>query len=82
MIFIFYFLESRFFLIGKNLYPSYNIIQNFIRESSINKKSEIAEGQVNSTPDGIISDTIVYSDYYTWHSESHWKRGFSDIPLL
>ncbi|MBM3704949.1 MAG: hypothetical protein FJW66_00345, partial [Actinobacteria bacterium] len=49
---------------------------------SINKKSGIAEGQVNSTPDGIISDTIVYSDYYTWHSESHWKRGFSDIPLL
>jgi hypothetical protein len=29
-----------------------------------------------------FEDIIVYCDYYTWHSESQWRRGHSDNPLL
>ena len=67
-IFMAYFIESRFFLIGKIIYPvyvSYNILYEKI--AGIREENE---------------KIIVYCDYYTWHNENHWQRGHSNKPLL
>ncbi len=65
---ILYLAESRLFLIGKAVFPAYTTIS---RASDLIRKNKPG-----------IKDTIVYCDYYTWHDEQHWKRGYSDIPLL
>jgi glycoprotein endo-alpha-1,2-mannosidase len=67
-IFLCYLLESRLFLIGKIVYPAYT----FVEKISNNLKK-------NTTA---ISDTIVYCDYYAWHSPQNWARGHSEMPAL
>jgi hypothetical protein len=67
-VFLCYLLESRLFLIGKIIYPAYT----FIEKAATGLKKDAAA----------ISDTIVYCDYYTWHKEQNWDRGYSDMPLL
>jgi len=63
-----YLLESRFFIIGKIAYPLYVTLNRTIDSVSKNNKE--------------IDDTIVYCDYYTWHDDRQWQRGYSDEPLL
>ena len=63
-----YLIESRYFLIGRTLYPIYSSINDF--KSS---KNELV------TP---ITDTIVYCDYYAWHNDKNWSRGYSNTPKL
>ncbi len=67
-VFLCYLLESRLFLIGKIIYPAYI----FVEKISNDLKKDTAA----------ISDTIVYCDYYTWHSRQNWDRGYSDMPTL
>jgi glycoprotein endo-alpha-1,2-mannosidase len=67
-VFLCYLLESRLFLIGKVVYPVYTFVEKAVNGL---KKDTAA-----------ISDTIVYCDYYTWHSPPNWDRGYSDMPLL
>lgn len=63
-----YILESRFFLLGKTLYPLY-VSLNQIHQNRVNPEAE-------------QQDTIVYCDYYTWHDGQNWERGYSNQPLL
>jgi glycoprotein endo-alpha-1,2-mannosidase len=67
-VFLCYLLESRLFLIGKIVYPAYT----FAEKISSNLKKDTTA----------ISDTIVYCDYYAWHSPQNWARGYSDMPTL
>jgi glycoprotein endo-alpha-1,2-mannosidase len=67
-VFLCYLMESRLFLIGKAIYPAYT----FVEKISNDLKKDTA----------VISDTIVYCDYYTWHSRQNWNRGYSDMPIL
>jgi glycoprotein endo-alpha-1,2-mannosidase len=67
-VFLSYLLESRLFFIGKVAYPVYTFV-----EKAVNGLKK------GTTP---ISDTIVYCDYYTWHSPQNWNRGYSDMPEL
>ena len=62
-----YYIESNFFLIGKGIYPVYQLL-NKIGTSFISRQNP-------------IKDTIVYCDYYTWYDEQRWSRGYSDTPL-
>ena len=66
-VFMLYFMESRFYLLGKNLFPVYTALNKLINK--IDKQN-------------FIKDTIVYCDYYTWYDKEHWQRGSSDTPLL
>ena len=63
-----YYIESNFFLVGKGIYPVYQLL-NKIGTSFISRQNP-------------IKDTIVYCDYYTWYDEQRWSRGYSDTPLL
>ncbi len=63
-----YLLESRLYMIGKVVFPL-NVVLNGLQENQIKKNVK-------------TSNTIVYCDYYTWHNQDHWKRGYSNIPLL
>jgi glycoprotein endo-alpha-1,2-mannosidase len=67
-VFLFYLLESRLFLIGKVAYPVYTFVEKAVNHL----KKDTA----------VVSDTIVYCDYYTWHSPQNWDRGYSDMPEL
>jgi hypothetical protein len=62
-----YFIESRFFLLGKTFCSLYVTSNKFI------------SSKYEQNP---ITDTIVYCDYYTWHNPQHWERGHSNTPLL
>lgn len=68
LVFLCYLMESRFFLIGKVVYPVYAYVE------------KISKNLTKNTPP--VSDTIVYCDYYTWHNRQNWKRGYSDMPAL
>ena len=63
-----YYIESNFFLVGKGIYPVYQLL-NKIGTSFISRQKP-------------VSDTIVYCDYYTWYDSQRWSRGYSDTPLL
>jgi len=66
-IFVLYFAESRFFLLGKTFYPGY-VFYNKLYEKLIDQNNP--------------EDIIVYCDYYTWHNEQQWQRGYSNEPIL
>jgi glycoprotein endo-alpha-1,2-mannosidase len=66
--FLGYLMESRFFLIGKLVYPVYT----FVEKTANGLKMDTAA----------INDTIVYCDYYTWHNPQNWDRGYSEMPEL
>ncbi|MBM3708354.1 MAG: hypothetical protein FJW69_08490 [Actinobacteria bacterium] len=68
LIFILYFFESRFFILGKILYPEYIYLNN-LYEKITNQENN-------------AQDIIVYCDYYTWHNEQRWQRGYSNEPIL
>ena len=57
-------------------------MQNTLERNLFSKRSSPAAGQGEIITGESIRDTIVYCDYYTWHSRIHWERGFSDTPLL
>ncbi|MCL5071566.1 MAG: glycoside hydrolase family 99-like domain-containing protein [Actinobacteria bacterium] len=63
-----YYIESNFFLLGKGIYPVYQLLNKIETYLASRQKP--------------ITDTIVYSDYYTWYDSQRWSRGHSDIPLL
>lgn len=63
-----YYIESNFFLLGKGIYPVYQLL-NKIGTSFTSRQKP-------------ITDTIVYCDYYTWYDSKRWERGHSDTPLL
>jgi hypothetical protein len=63
-----YLLESSFYILGKISYPLFITFNKTI--DLITKQSEK------------IEDTIVYCDYYCWHDDNQWSRGYSNIPLL
>lgn len=63
-----YYVESNFFLIGKGIYPVYQLLNKIEALFSSKQKP--------------VSDTIVYCDYYTWYDSQRWNRGHSDTPLL
>ncbi|MBN1298504.1 MAG: glycoside hydrolase family 99-like domain-containing protein [Actinobacteria bacterium] len=68
LIFLLYFIESRFFILGKISYPLYVSYNTFYEKMTVQKDK--------------YEDTIVYCDYYTWHNEKHWQRGHSNEPVL
>ena len=63
-----YYIESNFFLVGKGIYPVYQLL-NKIEASLISRQKP-------------VNDTIVYCDYYAWYDNQRWSRGYSDTPLL
>lgn len=63
-----YLLERRFYAIGKIIFPLYLAFDR--AADALDRKSAVVE------------DTVVYCDYYTWHNQDHWERGYSNIPLL
>jgi len=63
-----YVLESRYYSVGKLLYPAYAFLNQAYQEWAY--------------PDAGSRDTVVYCDYYTWHSPQQWERGYSNQPLL
>ncbi len=63
---ILYFLEKNYFLLGNSSY--------FLYEKTKNSIDFLDQGK--------ISDTVVYSDYYTWWDEKNWQRGASNKPCL
>ncbi|MCL5071620.1 MAG: hypothetical protein M1308_12110, partial [Actinobacteria bacterium] len=85
-IFMLYLAESRFFLIGKILYPMYVTVNNIAGSFEWPKKPDenITDSEIKKTDStgNSISDTIVYCDYYTWHNYEHWQRGHSNEPAL
>ncbi len=68
ILFIAYTIESRFFIVGKAVFPAYLVFD---------RTADFLDGQSEKA-----EDTIVYCDYYTWHNQDHWERGYSNIPLL
>ena len=67
-LFIAYLIESRFFTVGKAVFPAYMVLD---------RTADFLDGKGAKA-----EDTIVYCDYYTWHNQDHWERGYSNIPLL
>jgi hypothetical protein len=63
-----YIVESRFYTVGKLIFPVYLALDR--AAGIIGRESEKTE------------DTIVYCDYYTWHDQYQWERGYSNIPIL
>jgi len=68
LIFTLYFIESRFFVLGKMIYPRYIYLNNLYEKLTDQKNN--------------AEDIIVYCDYYTWHDEQRWQRGYSNEPIL
>jgi len=63
-----YYGESRYYLMGRTLYPIYKEFNDF-------SSKHIVAGAP-------ILDTIVYCDYYTWWDVDNWERGHSNTPEL
>ena len=97
-IFVCYLLESRFFLIGKTIFPVYRFLNNAGIENALqtNPGNTISTGGMQNgaasdkntseaalqPADAQAIDTIVYCDYYTWHNKARWERGYSEEPVL
>ena len=82
LIFTFYIAESRFFALGKILYPSYVASEKLINILKYNYFKIRNIDETEYPLNGHNKETIVYCDYYTWHNEEHWQRGHSNIPFL